>query len=256
MKCKICGKEANHLFSALVLNKYDVKYYSCKTCGFLYTEEPYWLNEAYTNPINVSDTGIIDRNLHYSKVIAVFLYFFSNKNAKFLDYAGGYGLFTRMMRDIGFDFYWMDPYCNNLFSKGFEHNEEIQQRYELLTAFEVFEHLSNPLEEIEKMLSKSSSIIFSTEIITDTVPPPRNWWYYGFEHGQHISFYSEKSIRYVAKSFGLKSYFLNDLHLLSDRNINEKLVKITLKLSSLGLFSLVKSRMSSRITNDFEVLKR
>ncbi len=45
----------------------------------------------------------------------------------FLDYAGGYGVFTRLMRDIGFDFYWHDPYTQNLFANGFEKDIKLIQ---------------------------------------------------------------------------------------------------------------------------------
>ncbi|MCK7523618.1 MAG: hypothetical protein MZV64_41270 [Ignavibacteriales bacterium] len=58
------------------------------------------------------------------------------------------------MRDVGYDFYWHDPYTQNLFANGFEDRFEIQfQDLNCLTAFEVFEHLVNPKEELEKMLA-------------------------------------------------------------------------------------------------------
>ena len=111
----------------------------------------------------------------------------------FLDYAGGYGVFTRLMRDIGFDFYWHDPYTQNLFANGFEDDLKSNSKFELLTAFEVFEHLVNPKEELEKMLRFSDTIVFSTELMPQEIPDPEEWWYYGFNHGQHISFYTRKN---------------------------------------------------------------
>jgi hypothetical protein len=42
-------------------------------------------------------------------------------NNRFIDYGGGYGLFVRLMRDAGFDYYWFDKFCDNVLSKGFEH---------------------------------------------------------------------------------------------------------------------------------------
>jgi len=138
MKCKICKKEADPLFNALVLGKYDVKYYSCIHCGFVFTEEPYWLNEAYKNAINLNDTGLMQRNLHFSRVLSTVLYFLFDAKAKYLDYAGGYGIFTRLMRDNGFDFYWSDPYCENILVKGFECENANTKSFLLLSAFEVF----------------------------------------------------------------------------------------------------------------------
>jgi 2-polyprenyl-3-methyl-5-hydroxy-6-metoxy-1,4-benzoquinol methylase len=153
MKCRVCNSESNEVFSAKVLNKYNVKYYHCPSCGFLQTEEPYWLNEAYKSAIGIADTGIQKRNQLFAKRSSAIITSLFDTNKKFLDYAGGYGIFVRMMRDKGFDFYWDDPYADNLFAKGFEHNE--QNKYELITAFECFEHFTDPINQIQKMLELS-----------------------------------------------------------------------------------------------------
>jgi len=60
------------------------------------TEEPCWLSEAYKDPIDISDTGYVARNISLSQKITVLLSLFFDKKAKFLDYAGGYGLFVRL----------------------------------------------------------------------------------------------------------------------------------------------------------------
>jgi hypothetical protein len=80
------------------------------------------------------------------------------------------------------------------------------QKYEVLTAFEVFEHLNNPLEEIDKMLKYSDSILFSTELFPSTAPKPGHWWYYGLDHGQHIAIYSKKSLEMLAAKRALNLY--------------------------------------------------
>lgn len=50
------------IFSALLLRSHEVDYYRCPNCGLLQTEEPYWRDEAYRDPIAVSDTGLLQRN--------------------------------------------------------------------------------------------------------------------------------------------------------------------------------------------------
>jgi hypothetical protein len=185
MKCKICKQKNESVFSGKILNKYNIKYYYCSNCGFLQTEEPYWLDEAYSESITVSDTGYMQRNINLSRKLTILLALFFDKNGKYLDYAGGYGVFVRLMRDIGFDFYWDDKYTTNLFAKGFEYKSK--GRCEAVTTFESFEHFVNPLEEIEKLLSISKNIIFSTELLPNPIPKPEDWWYYGLDHGQHIS---------------------------------------------------------------------
>ena len=45
--CKVCGSISCKFDNAKVLNKYNVKYFQCSNCGFVQTENPYWLAEAY-----------------------------------------------------------------------------------------------------------------------------------------------------------------------------------------------------------------
>ena len=82
------------------------------------TEKPFWLEESYKNPINISDTGILERNLHNARLMKNILFIIFGSKCSCLDYSGGYGTYETM-RDIGFDFFWHDPYTQNLFA-GFE----------------------------------------------------------------------------------------------------------------------------------------
>ena len=253
MRCKICSSESTKLFSATLINKYLVDYYHCLECGFLQTEEPYWLKEAYDSPINVSDTGMLSRNLDFSRKTAPILYFLFDSKGKYLDYAGGYGTLTRLMRDIGFDFYWSDPHTHNFHAKGFEYIESIGE-VELITSFESFEHFVDPIKEIERMLKISKNILFSTEILPYPVPAPEKWQYYGTSHGQHISFYSLKTMQIVAEKFGLNLCSNGkDLHLLSEKYISNRLFNLLLKSSS-AIIWLVRMNMKSRTISDSEAM--
>jgi len=250
MICKICNSNAQQIFTSKILKKYDAKYFKCDNCGYLFTEEPFWLDEAYSRSINLSDTGLLDRNIYFSKVLSVIIYFCFNKNGTFLDYAGGYGVFTRLMRDIGFDFYWHDPYTQNLFANGFEKEVKSDSEFELITAFEVFEHLVNPKEELEKMLSYSKTIVFSTELLPKDIPDPKEWWYYGFNHGQHISFYTEKTLHTLANQFKKNYYNVNGLHILTDRQFYNSVLILMKKLRNFGLYQIVKRSVKSKTFSD------
>ncbi len=250
MICKICNSTTKQVFTSKILKKYDVKYFKCNNCGYLFTEDPFWLDEAYSRSINLSDTGLLDRNIYFSKVLSVLIFFCFDKKGYFLDYAGGYGVFTRLMRDIGFDFYWHDPYTQNLFANGFEKDLKSNSRFELLTAFEVFEHLVNPKEELEKMLGFSNTIIFSTELMPQEVPDPKDWWYYGFNHGQHVSFYSEKTLNTLANQFKLNYYNVDEIHILTKRKFNNSVLILMKKLRNYGLFQIVKKVVKSKTFSD------
>src|SRR6218665_1205619 len=99
MECKICNSTAREVFQEQILYKYNVKYYQCPSCEFLFTEDPYWLQEAYAESINLTDTGLVERNLRAARITTFVISAFFDTKAIFLDYGGGYGLFTRLMRD-------------------------------------------------------------------------------------------------------------------------------------------------------------
>jgi len=220
-ECKICSSTSVVPFSrATLLKRHIVEYFRCSECGFICTEEPYWLKEAYSEAITGSDVGLVRRNCQLSVIAGIIIRTFFGHTGTFLDFAGGYGLFVRLMRDRGFDFRWYDAYCNNLFAQGFEGSLKEGSSYRLMTAFEVFEHLANPLEDIENMLKLSRSILFSTELIPATCPKPDEWWYYGPEHGQHISFYSRQSLQVIADKHNLNLYSNgSSMHLLTEKKI-------------------------------------
>ncbi|MCF2502567.1 class I SAM-dependent methyltransferase [Dyadobacter sp. CY107] len=207
MKSKITGGETEFLFSTKVLHKYDVKYFQCQETGFIQTEDPYWLAEAYQSAITKLDVGLVHRNVHLADLTEKLLIKFFNYKQSFLDYAGGYGLFTRIMRDKGFKFFSTDKFCQNLFAEYFDLAQLSDSTYfELVTAFEVFEHLANPLDEIGDILRLSDNVLFTTELIPDDLESFKSWYYLSPETGQHISFYNLESLKYLAMYFGRNLY--------------------------------------------------
>ena len=222
MKCKICNNKSEFLFSAVVLNKHNVSYYKCSYCGFIQTDEPFWLDEAYSEAITKLDLGYATRNILSRDVVFSIINNLFNKKSSFLDYGGGYGLFVRLMRDCGYDFYRYDLYCENLFSQHFDAEDSANDTFELLTAFEVFEHLSKPLEEIDNMLKYSDSIFFTTELYPTSVKKVEDWWYFSPETGQHISFFSKKTLEVIAEIKQLNIYTDNkSYHLLTKKKCSK-----------------------------------
>lgn len=227
MICRICGNPSTLFDHAKVLEKYDIQYFHCGYCGFLQTEDPYWLDEAYDQAITKSDIGLLQRNIYFSKKTANLLQMCFDPSGKFMDYGGGYGIFVRLMRDHGYDFYLNDPMCENIFAQGFNSDQDLC--YDLLTAWEVFEHLPDPIREIQNLLKSSKTLIFSTQLIPENPLPINDWWYYGTEHGQHVSFYAKKTLAYIAEKFGLQLIYSDSLiHILSDQKINSGKIWISL----------------------------
>lgn len=227
MQCKVCSDRADFFARDVILGKYSISYYRCNACGFIQTEEPYWLDEVYSKAIAGSDTGLVSRNLDLAIKAQAIISTWFNPAKKFLDFAGGYGMMVRLMRDAGYDFRWHDKYCDNIFAKGFEADVTDQGEFELVTAFEVFEHMSDPLTQIKSLEQYSRNILFSTEIIPEAVPQPGSWDYYGLDHGQHLSFFSLKSLEVISKKLSLHLYTNGtSIHLFTEKKLPSSLFKI------------------------------
>ena len=249
MLCKICENTTEHFAEARILFKYDIKYFKCPTCGFIQTEEPYWLEEAYSDAINYSDIGLLKRNSDLVSPTSNIISMFFNEG-KYIDYGAGYGVFVRMMRDKGYDFYWQDKYCENLYAKDFIYDENT--KYKLLTAYEVFEHLPEPTKEVRNMLQHSDNILFSTYLIPNNNPKPNEWWYYTTDHGQHISLYSRKSLEMLASEFN-KYFYTNgkNIHLFSEKKISGRFFKLLTYPVISNYFRLI-SKKKSLLDSDYQ----
>jgi hypothetical protein len=187
------------------------------------------------------------------------LYEYFDKSARFLDFGGGYGMLVRIMRDKGFDFYREDKHCDNLFAKHFEINDldEKDRKFEVITAFELMEHIENPFKELDYIFSMTDSFLFSTELVpSENI---ENWWYLGVEHGQHISFYTKGCLSEIAKKYDKNYYSDGYLHLISDKkNLDIFQGKKGLKKVWNKFFNKkgkIEKNLTSKTQGDFEFIK-
>ena len=237
--CKVCSKPWKLLFKKNILNKYEAEYRQCNNCEFLGISNVHWLDEAYSEAINSCDTGLIERCLYNSKITSILLFFFYPSHARILDFAGGHGVFTRLMRDIGFHCFWSDEFAKNIHSIGFQGN--LEDRNTLLTSFESFEHFDDPAKELAKLLNTKTDIFFSTSLYPKNVEDFKKWPYLGLNHGQHISFYSLKTLDFIAQKYGYYLYTdKKSYHLLSRRKFLVNPITISKVVKKLGAFQIIK----------------
>ena len=243
--CNVCNCNLTFFARSKVLNKYEIDYFRCEVCGFIQTESPFWLEKAYSRVINRSDVGLVARNIQLSGVTRSLISTSFNPDGDFLDYGGGYGLFVRLMRDAGYKFHYYDKYSQeNHFARGMETLLDVNSEFELVTAFEVLEHLADPVGEIAKMLALSRNLVVTTQVIPSPPPKPEEWWYYGLDHGQHISFYTLKSLSKLAENFSLNFYSnQSDFHLFTEKRVNS------------AYFKFATSKVGTRFVNMFHKRK-
>lgn len=245
--CRLCGKENNKpIFSANIFNK-NINYYDCSACGYVQTEQPHWLDKAYSSAINKCDTGIMARNQSNVGLILATLSFIK-KTATVVDCAGGYGILVRLLRDRGVEALWSDPFCQNLLAVGFEYTNE---QAELVTAFEAFEHFVDPLLEVEKLFTIAPNLLISTNLIATPAPSPDQWWYYGLDHGQHIGFFRIQTLELIAQTFD--KHLVTDgvrCHFFTEKPVNAAHWKLKVRIAKKMPF-LFSQTLESKIWSDF-----
>lgn len=198
--CPVCDAEMSDFDEAVVMGKYDAKYHRCPGCGLVAALDTPWLEEAYTHAIHDADSGLLRRARKLSRLTAAVIGFEGLKGGRFLDWAGGYGVFTETMRERGFDFYHHDDFAEPVFARAFQ--DDGTSRYSLITAFEVFEHLASPQVQLSRLADRTDYLLFTTELLPTPAPRVGDWWYYLPNVGQHITFHTPESLRRLGRHLG------------------------------------------------------
>lgn len=167
------------------------------------------MTEAYSRPIAHLDVGLLDRCVKLASTTEGIVRTLP-AGGRYLDWAGGYGVLTRLLRDRGFDFRHNDAYTANIFAVGLEADPE--EGWDVITLFEVLEHLPNPAAELGRLANFAPILLFSTLLLPDPAPQPGSWWYYAPETGQHVSFYSTAALGALASRLGME--LISDGHAL------------------------------------------
>jgi hypothetical protein len=113
------------------------------------------------------------------------------------------------------------------------------------------------MEEIERLIEMSDVLYFSTVLLLKNKPLIKDWWYFSPSTGQHISFYSKKTLEYIADKFNL--YLATDCrstHILSKKPINKfyfvllKTLKIYNRVRKMGIQKIF--RIQSKTVEDMK----
>jgi 2-polyprenyl-6-hydroxyphenyl methylase/3-demethylubiquinone-9 3-methyltransferase len=117
---------------------------------------------------------------------------------KILDYGGGDGLLAELLRGQGYSAETYDP-----FSK---FNQVPAEKFDLITSFEVMEHVPKPratVAEMASLLKEDGAILFSTLLQPEGFEQiGLNWWYAAPRNG-HISLHSKGSLTRMFAALGM-----------------------------------------------------
>ena len=181
-----------------------VYYRRCEECGFVFTEAfDSWSIQEFAEHIYNDGYTAVDpeydsiRPRNSARFVAGALAA-SRERITILDYGGGHGLLARTLRDVGFRAESWDPFV--------EGGVPPSRVYEVITLFEVMEHLPDPTQtvaEIARLLAPGGMVLFSTLLQPeDMATQGLNWWYAGPRNG-HISLYSAEALRRLFATHGM-----------------------------------------------------
>jgi hypothetical protein len=247
--CKVCKARSAYFGEMDVLKKYRVRYFRCEDCGFIQTETPHWLEEAYSSAIASQDVGIMQRNLVNCEVTSAVLNLFFPSVTSCVDFGAGHGVFVRLMRDRGFNFFWSDLHATNDYARGFERQDGAT--FGFLTAFEVLEHLVDPVSSLEELVNLSENVFVSTCLVPEPAPGLADWWYYVPSSGQHISFYTKDSLRVLAARFGRYLLSAGPYHLFTKKPQSRVLYRLANRYRIARIVNSI-HRRTSLIDSDFQ----
>jgi Methyltransferase domain len=214
--CRLCGGKSTEKFHLRGLQGIDITYFECINCGSLQTQEPTWLPEAYKRShLANADTGAAQRVFgnHALVLIAAKVL----RLQTILDFGGGDGLLCRLLRDRGLDAETVDGYATPTYALMYK--GDLAKRYDLITAFEVFEHLPQPATTLGHLFrARPKFIIASTEVYSGQ---DSEWWYLAPLEGQHVFFYSRNGLQLLASRNGYAYYPLRGWHMFAKEPLTQ-----------------------------------
>jgi hypothetical protein len=183
----------------MIQGTFVAEYFQCSSCQFVYANNPEWIQGSFTKQLNQLDLGSVDRSLILADFMEVFCRSNNLRGAKSLDWGGGYGLLTRIMRDRGFNFFNYDPFVEDLFSGPSVGSPD--EKYDCICISEVLLHLPDPRSTLKQLMGQCDYLL-----VTAVVPPSdisSSWWYLMPDTGQHISLFPVKTLKSIADQIGV-----------------------------------------------------
>jgi hypothetical protein len=206
--CRICSNATNQLRDS----RQNIIYYSCRICEYIFIDESHMLTEEEEKARYLLHENT-DENIGYVRIFSDFINKtiapYKSSIEKVLDFGcGSSPVLASMLKDMGFHV--------DIYDKFFA-SEEIYKdnKYDLITATEVLEHLKDPLSTIglfKKHLNKNGIIAIMTAFHPLDEARFMQWWYR--RDRTHISFYTPVTFKYAAGLLDLKIAAYDDKNII------------------------------------------
>jgi SAM-dependent methyltransferase len=183
-----------------------IYYALCNQCQFCFSPEMMlWDSGQFKSHVYNDDYLLIDSEYedirpqrNFSLLNTKFGQF--KKDFSHLDYGGGNGRLSSLLTAEGFNSLSYDVFVDDFDA------EELDQKFDLITSFEVFEHHPDPVALIKKLcalLTPNGIILFSTILSDNNIKKNQRLdWFYASPRNGHISLFSTLSLGFLAGKFG------------------------------------------------------
>ncbi len=208
----------------LSLSGIPIYYRRCPHCAFTFTTAfDAWSPAAFLKHIYNDDYIQVDpdyaelRPLGNARFVAR-TFHATRDTVRILDYGGGNGILSQHLRDQHFDAATYDPFSPE--------NELPTDRFNLITCFEVLEHVPDPRTTVDRMLSlltPEGAILFSTLLQPENFERVGVAWWYSSPRNGHVSLYSKESLSLLFAPHGMEIHSLSqNLHIARRIAANEQ----------------------------------
>ena len=258
--CKLCGARIEFQFSLPLTAGLRGDYFECVKCRMLQSHHPDTLRVqglidlANYSPDADLDTGAAWRQFcianRLRQLAAAGLLPATGPDVKALDFGSGTGFLVSFLAHRfgwsakGYDPYWAPAYAQPHVYKDWD-SVARGGPYNLIIATEVFEHFTEPREELIRIgeaLARDEAFIYVT---TGRYVPGRTterWEYLAPESGHHVTFYARETMQEVKRlmkasavyQVGAEYEWLFVFGERHDRRLTRAAATMTAKLLDLG----------------------
>lgn len=195
-----------------------MSYVICQSCGFAWAPEfATWTpadfeREIYNAGYAEVDPDHLELRPRTNAETLLGTFPDPHRPLRHLDYGGGAGRLSELLRQAGWDSTSFDPFFSGPGSS------KPEGHYQLITCFEVFEHapdVAQLAQRLDALLARDGLILVSTLVSDGQILPgrPLNWWYAAPRNG-HVSLYSTRSLSILAARQGWTTASVSpDIHL-------------------------------------------
>ena len=227
MKCYLCNSTSFNLIKKGVRDNNDLSILSCNNCGLVSLDSFNHIDENFYENSNMHSTKVDisnwlketekDDNRRYLDLLEKI------KNIKILDFGAGNGGFLFKAKEVANDVFGIEPEMQ--FKSFFKKNklnilnslDELKsKKFDLITAFHVFEHLKEPLKILNDLMphvSEKGEIIIEVPNCDDALlsyfnsDAFSNFTYWS----QHLFLFNEKTLTDLVKKANYKINYINQV---------------------------------------------